>query len=86
MANEYIHNCVYHLPGENLEDGYYFTWADGEPNTPAEKCGSIYKGGGLNDILCYSPQTFICEKDPFTREPPLSHSANPGTVQRGSSR
>ena len=50
---------------EKLNDIGYVNWAPGEPNNEGnvgERCGSMKKQGGLNDLLCSRLAQFFCER------------------------
>lgn len=59
------------IHGENLENNFN-VWHTGEPNNltstrtndAGEFCGSIWRSGKLNDLLCGATVPFICEKKP----------------------
>ena len=52
--------------GQVLEEAGYGRFSPGEPNNAGggQYCGSIYRNGLIDDMFCYEPAVFICEKSP----------------------
>ncbi|XP_044726532.1 hemolymph lipopolysaccharide-binding protein-like [Chrysoperla carnea] len=48
---------------QTIEAAGYFDWVPGGANNAGgnEKCGSLWRNGGLNDITCNFLLTFVCE-------------------------
>ncbi|XP_047035846.1 uncharacterized protein LOC124641724 [Helicoverpa zea] len=54
------------IHGETIEVAGYDKFSPSEPTnaTTGEHCGAIYRSALLDDLWCYKPAPFICEKDP----------------------
>ncbi|XP_015586159.1 hemolymph lipopolysaccharide-binding protein isoform X2 [Cephus cinctus] len=51
------------IHGDSIYKAGYSNWAGGQPDNVGnnENCGSLYFGGGLNDVNCQMKLGFICE-------------------------